>query len=287
MGVGSTVSVREIGTDDAERVSGFLHTHLNNRVPTKAWAALVCPPWGTSGGPNQGFQLVAPDEQIVGVYLAVYSMRDEYRRAVCNLAAFCVLEQHRRHSLRLVKALLSQKGYLFTDLSPSGNVPAMNERLGFHRLDTSTRLVLNAPRSARGITVTESPAALEATLLGRDAIVYRDHRRAAAARHVVVLHDGGYAYLMYRRDRRKRLPVFASPLYAGGDAAVLEDAWAALGSHLLSRGLAATLAERRVLGFSPGGFGRELARPRVKMYRGEAGAEEVDYLYSELTLLQW
>ena len=287
MGAGSTVSVREIGTDDAERVSRFLHTHLNSRVPTEAWAALVCPPWGTSGGPNHGFQLVASDEQTVGVYLAVYSTRDEYRRAVCNLAAFCVLEQHRPHSLRLVRALLGQKGYLFTDLSPSGNVPAMNERLGFHRLDTSTRLVLNAPRPARGIRVTESPAVLEETLVGRDAIVYRDHRRAAAARHALVLHDGGYAYLMYRRDRRKRLPVFASPLYAGGDAAVLEDAWPAVGSHLLGRGLAATLAERRVLGFSPGGPGRELARPRVKMYRGEAGAEEVDYLYSELTLLQW
>ena len=55
----------------------------------------------------------------------------------------------------------------------------------------------------------------------------------------------------------------------------------------LGRGLAVTLAERRVLGFSPGGPGRELARPRVKMYRGGVGAEDVDYLYSELTLLQW
>jgi len=240
-----------------------------------------------NGGSNHGFQLVASDGQIVGVYLAVYSTRDECRPAVCNLAAFCVLEQHRPHSLRLVRALLGQKGYLFTDLSPSGNVPAMNERLGFHRLDTSTRLVLNAPRPARGIRVTESPAMLEETLVGRDAIIYRDHRRAAAARHALILHDGGYAYLMYRRDRRKRLPIFASPLYAGGDAAMLEDAWPAVGSHLLGRGLAATLAERRVLGFSPGGPGRQLARPRVKMYLGKAGAEEVDYLYSELTLLQW
>jgi hypothetical protein len=92
---------------------------------------------------------------------------------------------------------------------------------------------------------------------------------------------------MYRCDRRKRLPVVASPLYVGGDAAVLEAAWPIVASHLLGRGLVATLAERRVLGFVPAGPGRELAMPRTKMYRGAVGAEAVDYLYSELTLLQW
>jgi hypothetical protein len=223
----------------------------------------------------------------VGAYLAVYSTRDDGPNSVCNLAAFCVIDQYRIHSLRLVRALLRQSEYLFTDLSPSGNVPAMNERLGFRHLDTSTRLVLNTPRPARRVTVTASPAALERTLVGRDAIVYRDHRGAAAARHALVLHDSGYAYLMYRRDRRKRLPVFASPLYSGGDTPVMEASWPAVGSHLLSQGLVATLAERRVLGFTPGGIGWELVRPRIKMYRGEVDAEHVDYLYSELTLLQW
>ena len=92
---------------------------------------------------------------------------------------------------------------------------------------------------------------------------------------------------MYRRDRRKRLPLFASPLYAGGDVELLEGSWPAVGAHLLRRGLAATLAEKRVLGFTPRGIGHELVAPRVKMYRGDAGEGDIDYLYSELTLLQW
>lgn len=282
-----TVSVRAIGTDDVDSVSQFLHRHLNSRVPASAWRALIRPPW-TVVAPNHGFQLVAAEGQVVGVYLAVYSTRGQDRRAVCNLAAFCVIDDYRPHALRLVRALLRQKGYLFTDLSPSGNVPVINERLGFQRLDTATRLVLNVPRPARKAAVTESPAALERTLVGRDANVYRDHQRAGAARHALVLNDDGYAYLMYRRDRRKRLSVFASPLYVGGDAAVLETSWAVVGSHLFSRGLVATLAERRVLGFAPRGPGRELTRPRVKMYRGDVVEEStVDYLYSELTLLEW
>jgi hypothetical protein len=280
-------SVGEITDADSESVSFFLHTHLNSRVPIGAWAALINPPWAEVSAPNHGFQLKDADGRIVGAYVAVYSTRAERGSSVCNLAAFCVIDDYRHHALRLVRALLRQKGYLFTDLSPSGNVPAMNERLGFQRLDTATRLTLNLPRPGRGRTVTESPAALEGTLVGRDAIIYHDHQRAAAARHALVLRDDGYAYLMYRCDRRKRLPVFASPLYVGGDAAVLEAAWPIVASHLLGRGLVATLAERRVLGFVPAGPGRELAMPRTKMYRGAVGAEAVDYLYSELTLLQW
>lgn len=281
-------TLREIGADDARSVSLFLHTHLNRRVPAEAWAALIQPPWGAGEAPNHGFQLVDDHGEIVGVYLAVYSTSDEGRPAVCNLAAFCVVEEHRLQSLRLVRALLRQKGYVFTDLSPSGNVPAMNERLGFQRLDTATRLAVNLPRLPGGVSVSDSPIALERTLTGRDAIIYRDHRRAAAARHLLLVHDDRHAYLMYRRDRRKRLPVFASPLYVGGDPALLESSWASVRSHLLGRGFLATLAERRILGFSPGGPGRELARPRMKMYRDAAGDEHaIDYLYSELTLLEW
>jgi hypothetical protein len=61
-----------------------------------------------------------------------------------------------------------------------------------------------------------------------------------------------------------------------------------VGAYLLRRGLAATLAERRVLGFAPAGPGHELARPRPKMFRDDLGTNHaIDYLYSELTLLPW
>lgn len=284
---GSTVAVREIRTEDAERVGAFLHAELNRRVPAASWAALVRPPWD-GAGPNHGFQLVDVEDRIVGAYLAVYSARED-QPPVCNLAAFCVVEEHRSHSLRLVRALLRQKGYVFTDLSPSGTVPSMNERLGFQHLDTATRLVVNLPRVGRGTEVTDDPAVLEEVLVGDDAIAYRDHRRAAAVRHVLVQHGGEYAHLMYRRDRRKRMPVFASPLHVGGSVAMLERVWPTVAAHLARRGFAVTLAERRILGFSPGGPGCELVRPRPKMYlaRGAAAEPVVDYLYSELTLIHW
>ncbi|SIN90780.1 hypothetical protein [Agromyces cerinus] len=285
---GSAVEVRPILAADLEPVGRFLHQHLNRNVSAEAWASVVAPPWEDSA-PNHGFQLVG-DEGVVGVYAAVYSLRDvgDEQVRVCNLAAFCVLEDHRVHGLRLVRALLSQQGYEFTDLSPSGNVVALNERLGFRRLDTSTKLVPNLPWvPRRGTRVTSDPEAIHRVLRGRDAEIYRDHRRAPAAQHLLVTHADEHGYLMYRRDARKGVRTFASPLYAGGDPGCLEAAWPSVGAHLLRRGLVATLAERRVLGFAPRP-GIELPRPRPKMFRGSRlEADTVDYLYSELTLVPW
>lgn len=271
---------------DVDRVAEFFSVHLNRRVPTERWRAILRPPW-QSGGPNRGFQLTY-DGAIVGAYAVVYSDREIGGQPVriANLAAFCVLPEQRAHALRLMRAVLGQKGLVFTDLSPSGNVPALNERLGFARLDTATRLVVHGLARRRCIVSAKS-ADFGRTLRGRDAEVYRDHRDAPASRHLLIREGGRYAYLIYRRDRRKRLPLFASPLYVGGDASLLQRNWSVVGAYLLRRGFLATLAERRVLGFTPSGIGRELRRPRTKMFKGAVSADAVDYLYSELTLLEW
>lgn len=285
-----TVQLRPILEEDVDRVSSFLHERLNRRLSSATWRSVLAPPW-QSAAPNRGFQLVQ-DGHVIGVYAAVYSQREVEGATIrfCNLAAFCVLEEYRTHSLRLVRALLRQKGYEFTDLSPSGNVVALNERLGFIRLDTSTRLTPNLPAIARrGVTISGDPAVIEAVLTGVDAALYRDHRHAAAARHLVVVSaDGEYAYLVFRKDRRKRVAVFATPLYAGGSRSLLRAAWPQVASHLLlTHALAVTLAEPRILGFTPR-LGMTLSSPRARMFRGGiVSADQVDYLYSELTLIEW
>jgi hypothetical protein len=284
-----TVSLRPIGAADGVAVGDFLHRYLNPRVPATAWTGVIAAPW-EDNAPNHGYMLVDQDK-IVGVNLAVYSQRygPNGPIPVCNLAAFCVLEPYRAHSLRLVRALLAQRSYDFTDFSPSGNVVGLNERLGFKHINTDTRVLLNLPRLRLGnIRVTGDPLRLNRTLLDRDARVYRDHQRAAACRHVLVETLDTYAYMIFRRDRRKGLPVFASPLYVGGDMRLLENAWPNVASHLLVKHrLLATLAERRILDPSTR-LGFHLQRPRPKMVKGDRlNSEGIDYLYSELALVEW
>jgi hypothetical protein len=287
-----TVRVRPITDGDVGAVGRFLHAHLNPRVTAEAWARATDVPWAADA-PNHGFFLVddARDDDVVGAHLAFYSTRaiDGQTERFCNLGAWCVLPEYRIHGLRLLKALLAQPGYHFTDLSPSGNVVEINTRLKFAFLDTTTALVPNLPWPTvpgRGV-VTDDRAAIENALAGEERRRFRDHARLPAARHVLLVHDGRPCWVMFRKDRRKGLPVFASILYVS-DPEVLRAMARPFGRHLLVRhGALATLAELDVVKHRPRPSVL-LRSPRRKMYRSSRlGPKEIDYLYSELVCVAW
>jgi hypothetical protein len=284
------VRVEPISTTDIPAVARFLHENLNDRVAADAWEQALQVPWKVSS-PNHGFLLRDPNGDIAGTNLAFYSERtiDGQRRRFCNLGAWCVLPQYRFHSLKLIKALLAQDGYEFTDLSPSGNVVPVNTRLGFSFLDTATALAPALPwptLPGRG-GISADPSLIEDTLTGDDLQIYRDHAGAAAARHVVLTRGERYCYVIFRADRRKNLPLFASLLYVS-DPDLFHAMQFRFRSHLLtSHGVLAMLAELRVAGRRPA-LSRMLANPRRKMFRSvDLTADQIDYLYSELTCLSW
>ncbi|MEU4154948.1 hypothetical protein [Actinoplanes sp. NPDC026670] len=279
-----TLHVAPITTADIPAVARFLHEHLNDRVTADAWERAMQVPWKVSA-PNHGFLLRDSDtNEVAGAYLAFYSERDG--RRFCNLGAWCVLPQHRFHSLKLLKALLAQEGHIFTDLSPSGNVVPMNTRLGFEFLDTSAAAAPNLPWLPVRGRLSADPAVLESTLRGDDLQIYRDHATTAAARHVLLRSGDRYCYVIYRTDRRKGLPFFASLLYVS-DPELFRTLRRRLQSHLLLRhGILALLAEIRVAGHRPR-LSRMVPDTRRKMFRGDVAAQDVDYLYSELTCLSW
>jgi hypothetical protein len=273
---------------DVREVAAFLSAHLNSRISADQWAAMIVPPWPVDA-PNHGF-LLRNDEGIVGVHLAFYSTRTVRGRAerFCNLGAWCVLEQHRASGLRLLRALLRQPGYTFTDLSPSGNVVEVNRRLRFRELDTATALVPNLPWPlvSRRATVTDDPTELARTLTGEDATIFADHATSLATRHLLLLADGEHCYVVARRDRRKGLPVFASLLHVGNHELFARHGRVVYRS-LLAEGAVATLAELRVVGTRPA-LSRMLASPRPKMFLGKAMEDDdIDYMYSELACVAW
>jgi hypothetical protein len=283
------VEVRPIGEADVPAVAAFLHENLNARVPAAAWTRALGTTWGLDR-PNAGFMLVAGDT-VVGANLAFYSQRiiDGRVERFCNLGAWCVLPDHRFHALRLVKALLAQDGYHFTDLSPSGNVPSLNEKLGFRYLDTTTSLVPSLPWPARPgrDTVSSDPAVIERTLTGRDLELYRDHAATAAARHVVLERDGERCYVMFRKDRRKGLPLFATVLHVSNPD-LFRRMSGPFARHLLLRHrVAAALLERAVTDHRPR-LSLAVGTPRRKMFRSPTlEPAQIDYLYSELVCLSW
>jgi hypothetical protein len=286
-----TVAVRPISDRELDAVGQFLHLTLNSRVSAAAWVKAMTVPWPVNS-PNRGF-LLEDDGEVVGAYLAFYSNRvvDGHTEPFCNLGAWCVAESYRFHSAKLLKALLAQDGYTFTDLSPSGTVMAMNERLNFRYLDTATALIPCLPRpSVPGRWRVHTGAAIADVLTGRDLSIYLDHRDTAAALHVVLSRGDQHCYVVFRRDRRKNLPLFASVLYVS-DPELFAAGIGVFTRHLLlRRRVLLLLAELRITGRPPR-LSRLLPAPRRKMLRAAPNSHvepgRIDYLYSELTCVAW
>jgi hypothetical protein len=288
-GTNMVAELTPIGAAELPAVASFLHRHLNSRVPAQAWRRAVEVPWSVDA-PNHGFCLRDGNE-VVGAYLAYYSDREinGQTERFCNLGAWCVLEEHRFRGLRLLTALLGQDGYHFTDLSPSGAVVALNQRMKFTELDTTTMLIPNVPLPLRAprCRIDSDPNEIEDRLSPADLRVYQDHRGAAAARHVVLTAGSDSCYVVFRKDTRKRVRAFASILHVT-DHELFRRVAPRLGAQLLIRhGAAATLVERRVAGGRPAGS-LQLTTARPKMFKSASLApEQIDYLYSELTCLEW
>ncbi len=287
--MGAEVIVAPITDEGVRPAAEFLHQQLNERISAEDWAQAVDVPWAVEK-PNAGFMLL-DDGVVVGVQLAFYSERsiDGRRERFCNLGAWCVLPAYRFHSLRLLNAVLRQEGYHFTDLSPSGNVVGVNARLNFQFLDTTTSLVPNLPWPTwpgRQL-VSSDPEVIERTLTGRDLELYRDHAATSAARHLVLIRGDEWCYVLFRKDRWKRLRMFASVLHVS-DPELFRELGRPFARRLLIRhGAVATLAERRIVGRPPR-VSLEVRPPRRKMFRSpDLEPAQVDDLYSELVCVQW
>lgn len=280
------VEVQPITEADIPAVAEFLHVTIRSELSAVDWTRAMTPTWKVSQ-PNYGF-LLRQDGRVVGAHLALYSERviDGRPHRMCNLGTWCVAEQHRAAGLRLLRALLRQKGYTFTDLTPNRKIVALNERLGFAQLDTRRVMALNIPWPlwSRGVQIVDAHEEIDELLVGQDRQIFRDHARAAAAHHVVLRKGDRHCYVMYRRDygRFKRRPTFATILYVGDRG--LFRGWAPyLYRHLLlRRGLPATLAEIRVVGHRPP-RSVPVAGPSKMYLTEDLDPAQIDDLYSELT----
>jgi hypothetical protein len=280
-------TLEPIMPDDVGAVGDFLHRSMGERVSADSWARAMNVPW-TIDAPNHGYLLRAGGD-VVGAHLAYYSRREIRGHVLdmCNLGAWSVDAAYRLSGLRLLKALLAQDEYHFTDLSPSGNVVPINERLRFTHLDTTTALSLNTSPLPSRAEVSSDPEVVGASLSAADRCVYRDHRKAAAARHAVLVDGSRSCYIMFRHDRRKGLSLFVSLLHVS-DPELLHRHFGAFSRFALRQhGAVATLSELRVVRRQPP-LSRLIHRPRPKMFRsGVLTARDVDYLYSELECVAW
>ncbi|MBF0141971.1 MAG: hypothetical protein HQL57_03660 [Magnetococcales bacterium] len=278
---------------DLDPVCRFLHEELPSHIPVADWLGLCRYPW-LSDKPDYGFHL-RHEGRVVGVILGLYSERSVagQKALFCNLGSWCVLPAWRRESLRLLLAALGRKGCHFTSLTPTAEVAAICERLGFRRLPGRFWVVpALSPTGffSRRWEVVGDHAAIGERLRGQAAEDFRWHRRYPWLVHLA-LGDGGagWSYLVGTFCRYKRLPMLrvlhaSDPgILAGGLGPLAAGVRRRLGVALLSIPTR-LVATRPVLAWAAEDTQPRLYRPPAVGV--PAGAGEVDFLYSEMVALE-
>jgi len=279
-------SLLPIRDEDLEECCQFLRDNLNPRISLEDWLASFRYQW-RGGKPNTGFML-REEDRIVGVYMAIYSVRTigGKTHSFCNLAAWSVLPAFRVHSLKLLKAILSQDGYHFTELSPNPKVFQIMQRFDFRPLDTRLTVILNLPLPTwrRGIQVLHDPERMVEALGEEDRHVFEDHRRFEAGYHLAVGSTAGYSYVIYRRVRRRGIPCAWILHFSRG--ASFSEVLGALTRYLLFRtGALLTLVESRFLAKRPP-LSITVEAAQKKLYRSpHLKPDQIDNLYSEMVTL--
>ena len=109
-----------------------------------------------------------------------------------------------------------------------------------------------------------------------------------AARHLLLARNGEWCYVMFRKDRRKGLPLFASILHVSRPR-VLRAMAGPLARHLLLRhGLARHACRARRRRAPSAAVAHHRLAVGRKMFRSpNLEPAQIDYLYSELVRLSW
>ena len=141
-------------------------------------------------------------------------------------------------------------------------------------------------RCPAGRRISADPDVIEETLAGAELELYRDHARALAVHHHVLIRGQDSCYVMHREFRHKDVPLYAVLLHVSNPE-LFRRALIPLTRHLLLRHrLVATLGELRIIGHQPRLSFELNAWP--KMYRSDSlDPAQIDNLYSELVCVPW
>lgn len=276
-------SIEAVTAETLPEFATFLQDNMGHPRSAADWISGLQTQWAGER-PNYGFVL-RDEGRIVGGIGAFYAerpIRGKLER-FCNITSWCVLESHRKWSMPLAMAVVSQPGYHFTDFSPTKVVGGVLQFLKFKPLDEGVVVIPNFPASPWRGQIVATPAGIEHTLSSEMVTVWRDHAAFPWLRHVLVGTPGDWCHLIYKRGSFKGLPC-ARIVYLSHPE-LFQRHWGRLAWHFLGRGLASTHVERRFLTALPA-FSRLRTGFNAKLYLSQTlGDADIDYLYSESVAL--
>lgn len=278
--------VRHAREAEIGEICEFLTTHMDPSLNKDRFRNLFTYPW-MADKPNLGFVLEV-DGRIAGFLSTIYGDREVNGRMerFCNLSSWCVLPEHRNHSLSLLSAAHREGDFVFTNLTSRPAVEKISLALRYQVLDTyklfafpgthlSTLFRFPWPK------LLFRPEQIQPLLAPRHQQFLRDHL-GTRCRHILLCRGKRYCYIIWIRRVKKSIP-FCELLFVS-DPELLRDHFELVKLAICLRGMAFLLAvDERLLGRR-----MPLLYPyrRVTLFKASrAGRMDIDNLYSELALL--
>lgn len=275
-------------SDNLGAVCVFLHENLNQKICVEDWKIALTQKWSEEV-PNHGFHLIS-EGNVVGVIGAIYS--DQLRKGsierFCNITSWCVLPDHRRMSMKLALAVVGQKGYHFTDLTPSDIVVDSLKFLNFKCMTSGYSFMPAIPLQlpAKGSSVLTEADKIEKSLDAETTRIYQDHKSSCPWFEFIAVKSAmGSCLVAFRRTKIQKLG--AVEIIYISDAEVFEKNMSVISLHFLSKRLVFILKiESRFLNNPPKMTMHSPESP-IKMFKSDSIPEsEINNLYTEIFSLE-
>lgn len=148
--------------------------------------------------------------EVVGMLGMIFSERliDGALQRFCNLHTWWVREDHRGHSLLLLRPVLRLQGYTVTHFTPCDRIRAVTKRLGFQDLDLHLKILLpvGLPSSQDyDCTIFDDEEVIQRRLPECQQRILQDHRPYRCG-HLLLTSGHEHCYLLYTHVVRHRLP---------------------------------------------------------------------------------
>lgn len=286
--VTSAAHIVEIGPSLEPSVRAYAAAAIGRGIAADEFAAALHPPWNHGSAPS-GYVLLAGD-RIVGALLTIAARRTIRGRVrnVCNFSSWAVDPQYRSYSLGLLARALREPDTIYTNFTASAAVAKVLQTFKFQAISDRERILLPGWHGDRrsSFAAISDVDCIEQALRERGAhqvaAIVADHRDTRAK--WIGATDGPRQITVAFHLMRVARVRFAHLLYCSNPD-VLPDALGAIAR-----------AARRAWGWHAiawseyqvprGGPSIVVRRPRPIFYRGaDVGPEDIDGLYSELTLL--
>jgi len=276
--------IRPAGNNDVDAICHLLHTKMDKKISPNRWRKLMQYEWMTDK-PDFG-RVVDYGGEILGYLGMVYADRQINQKIMtsASLSGWYLDKSMRGYGLgkALMVDVITDQSVIYTMITVSSKVVKLVEDLGYKTLDEH-RYVWRKNSNSKQLTLLTCPEEILARVPAKEKKILLDHASLPVMPVLIEDHQG--QSLFYFSIKKKAAGVLYYDVLYTNNRTFLSSHGQQLANVLLTQQPSVLAADCRFVdGPAIGAQREQLSVPRY--YKATSiAAKDVDYLYSELLLL--